>query len=47
MVEYWVQRYCEIRDRTIAFLWHFAYQTMGNALYSVTFTPKVKVREAG
>ena len=42
-----MQRYGEIYTSTIAISWHFAYQTFGISLYSVTFTPKVKVREAG
>ena len=42
-----VQRYGGFCAPTIAIMWHFAYQTIGNCLYSVTLTPKVKVREAG
>ena len=42
-----VQSYGDFTDTTIAISWHFAYQTFGISLYSVTFTPKVKVREVG
>ena len=42
-----VQRYGGFIDCEIPLARHFAYQTIGNRLYNVTFMPKVKVREAG
>ena len=42
-----VQRYGDFADREIPLARHFVYQIIGNRLYNVTFTPKVKVREAG
>ena len=42
-----VQSYNDFCAPTIALIWHSTYQTIGNRIYNVTFTPKVKVREAG